>query len=205
MTFTTRTTRTTRSTQRLFAAALLGVLPAAPAWAAPTVAIVGPSSVAPGGSIQLGVTASGFADLYAYQFDIAFDATLFSATGASPGALLGTAGSTFFDGGQVDNTTGLISFIFESLIGPGAGAAGEGELVQLGFVATGPMFSSGSFTITNFVAYDSALNAIDVTLAGASVSIPEPSSLALVLAAIGGGLFGASRRGRAERGATAAA
>lgn len=165
--------------------ALLCALSAAPAVAAPTVSLGGPASVAPGQSFQLGVSASGFSDLYAYQFDISFDPALFKAIGAVQGSFLSTAGSSFFDGGSIDNVAGTISFIFESLIGPGAGAVGDGELLQLTFEAIGPVNTAGNFSINSFSALDSSLAAIDVALVGRAVAIPEPSVLATALLAVG--------------------
>ena len=192
-----------RASIPLCAMALAGALSAAPTIAAPTVVLTGLSSVVPGGSVQLEVRASGFTDLYAYQFDIGFDPALFQATAVAQGGFLGGSGSTFFDGGSIDNAAGTISFIFESLIGPGAGASGAGELAHLSFDALGPQYSSGLFTLTNFIAFDSALNAIDVDLQGFAVSIPEPSSLALALVAMG--LFGATRRRNGAGGGVPAA
>ena len=190
----------------LRAVAFLGVLSTASAFAAPTVGIFGPSSVVPGGAVQLDITAAGFTDLYAYQFDITFQPSVFNATVVSRSGFLATAGSTFFDAGLIDNTTGVISFVFESLIGPNFGASGAGTLARLRFNATGPRLSSGSFAITNFVAYDSALNAVDVRLQGLSVSVPEPSALSLVLLAMGAGVFGvANRKRRQARAVTAGA
>lgn len=165
--------------------ALLGALSATPAVAAPTVSIDGPASVAPGESFQLRVSASGFGDLYAYQFDISFDPALFKATAVGQGGFLGTAGSTFFDGGSIDNVAGTISFIFESLIGPDAGAAGAGELLQLSFEAIGAVNTVGNFSINNFSALDSSLAALDVALVGRAVAIPEPSVVAMALLAMG--------------------
>lgn len=197
-----------RICSRLCAAALVGGLSATAASAAPTVAITGPSSVVPGGTIQLDVTASGFTDLYAYQFDVAFNPTLFAATGATEGPFLATAGSTFFDGGAIDNAAGILSFVLGSLIGPGGGANGAGELAHLSFDAGALGSSSGSFTLVNFIALGSALNPIDVVLQGFAVSVPEPSALALLLMAIGAGVVvgTASRRaGRAVGDVTAGA
>lgn len=184
-----------RTPSCLGAVALIAALSTSPVLAAPTVVISGPSGVAPGGSIQLNVTASGFTDLYAYQFDVLFDGALFQSTSVTQGGFLGSAGTTFFDGGLVDNAAGSIAFVLESLIGPGAGASGGGDLAQLNFDAEGSM-SSGRFSLSNFIAYDSALNPIDVVLRDLSVSIPEPSALALALAALGAVGFGATRRPR---------
>ena len=165
--------------------ALLGALSAAPALASPTVSIGGPANVAPGASFQLGVSASGFGDLYAYQLDVGFDPTLFKATGVSQGGFLSTAGLTFFDGGSIDNAAGVVSFILETVIGPGAGASGGGELFQVGFQAIGPANTAGNFSISNVGAFDSSLAAIGMASVGSAVAIPEPSALALALLAMG--------------------
>ncbi len=189
-------TNTYRFSAGLCAVALLGALSAAPAFAAPTVAFSGPSRVLSGSSFLLDVSASGFTDLYAYQFDISFDPALFKAVGIARGAFLATAGSTFFDGGVIDNTAGMISFVIESVIGPGTGANGAGGLVQLSFGAVGAGSRSGSFALTNFAAFDSSLNPINVDLRVGSVSVPEPSSLALAMVAMGAVCLGSSGRAR---------
>lgn len=189
-------TTSTRLSQFFGTAALLGVLLLAPAHAAPTVAITGADSVVPGGTLQLAVSAAGFSDLYAYQFDITYDPALFKSTGVSEGGFLGSGGTTFFDGG-VDDGAGTITFIFGTLIGPGAGVSGAGDLAILTFEAEGDMFSRGSFAVSNFQALDSWLNPIDVVLRDFAVTIPEPSALALALLAIGAAFAGRlQRRGR---------
>ena len=153
--------------------------------AAPVVAITGPSTITPGQPLLLNVSATGFTDLYAYQFDVIFNPAVFKATGVSEGSFLSTVGSTFFDGGVADNTTGMISFIFDTLIGPGPGASGSGDLAHLAFDVKGALLSVGSFQIVNFTALDSSFNTINALLQGTSVTVPEPSALALVLGALG--------------------
>ena len=112
------------------AAALLGgALAALPASAA-VVSLSGPSNVGTGSTFQIDVNATGFTDLYAYQFDISFDRALFGATGVTEGDFLAGVGSTFFDGGVIDDVGGTISFVFDSLIGPGPGASGSGAGCQ---------------------------------------------------------------------------
>lgn len=177
-------------------AAFCAALASAAAAAAPTVAISGPTAVAPGSGFALAINASGFDDLYAYQFDIVFDPALFSVSAVTQAAFLGGAGATFFDGGAIDAAAGTISFVFESLIGPGAGAAGAGTLatVQLVAASVAPG-SSGSFSLQNFTAYDAALNPIAVALQGHVTAVPEPTTWALAL----GGLAGLAALQRSRR------
>ena len=184
---------------------LAAALVATPA-AAAVVSINGPASVAPGASLQLDVTASGFSDLYAFQFDVTFDPTLFQAVGAAEGDFLSAAGTTFFDGGTIDNGGGMVTFVFGTLIGPGAGASGSGLLAHIDFDTVGGFLSTGSFQISNLVALDSSLNPIDADVQGLRVSIPEPSALALALMALiaGVGVPGRlARRMRCDQPATA--
>lgn len=172
----------------ILAGALLSV---APAFAAPNVTLSGPASATPGSTIQLTVAASDFSDLYAYQFDVSFNAAAFNVASVTEGNLLATQGTTFFDGGTVDNSNGTVSFILNTLIGPGSGATGSGSLATLTFNVGSSFTGSSSIGITNFVALDSALNPIDVSVQGLTVSaVPEPSALALTLAGLGflGGL-----------------
>lgn len=189
---------TIRPLASLATAALCALLTAAPAVAAPTFAITGPSAVQPGAALQLAITASDVADLYAYQFDIQFDATRFSAVNLTQGGLLGTAGTTFFDGGQVDNTAGTVSLVFESLIGPGAGAVGSGTLATLNLTAlVSAAAGSASFSLSNVTAYDAGLNPLDITLQGHAVAVPEPAAWSLALVGLAGlGLFGTRRAAR---------
>ncbi len=167
----------------LCAAAVAGaILVAAPAFAAPTLSITGPTTAAPDGSVQLTVSASDISDLYAYQFDVTFDPTKFASTGASEGTFLSSQGTTFFDGGVVDNTNGTLTFVIDSLIGPGSGVSGSGSLAELSFTAASSFSGSGAFSLANVYALDSSLNPIDVTVEGTSISaVPEPSSWGLLL------------------------
>jgi len=181
--------------------ALLAALSAAPALAAPTLSFEGRGVAQPGSSFQLAVDASDVTDLYAYQFDVQFDPTLFRATGITGGSFLSGAGDTFFGGGDIDNTAGTISFIFETLIGDVAGASGSGELVQISFEAIGPFGTRSDFTLTNVYALDSNQNLVDVAVVDGSVGIPEPSSLAMAVLALGALGAGARRRLRRPSGA----
>lgn len=167
------------------AAATLAMLPLTAAMAGPTLAITGPGRVAPGAPFTLQVAATELTDLYAFQFDISFDAGLFAATGAAEGAFLASGGgSTFFDSGVLDNTAGVISFVLSTLIGGEPGVSGSGVLASLDFQALGPALSSGTFQLVNVLALDSSFNVINVDVQGHGVAIPEPAALSLALVAL---------------------
>lgn len=169
-----------------------------PTWAAPTVTLAAPASVTAGGVLQLTVLASGFTDLYAWQFDVTYNPAAYAGGAAAEGAFLSSAGSTFFDGGAVDNAAGTVSFVLGTLIGPGAGASGSGTLALLSFNVGTAYAGSTSFALANFSALDSTLATIDVTLQGATVAVvPEPSMLALSLTGLAAfGALSSLRRSR---------
>lgn len=184
------------------ATAALAILPLSAAIAAPTIAITGPASVMPGSSFAMQVSAFDVTDLYAFQFDVTFDPALFTASGVTEGAFLASGGTTFFDGGMIDSTTGVISFVFNTLIGPISGVSGSGVLASIDFDAADAIFSSGAFQLTNVMALDSSFNLIDVAIQGQSVAIPEPAVLSLSLAALA--VLGASARRRRAAGSQGA-
>lgn len=183
-----------RHLKTTLATAALTVLPLSAALAAPTFAISGPTSVTPGTSFSLQVSAIDVTDLYAFQFDISYDPALFSAGGTTEGPFLASGGSTFFDGGMIDSANGIISFVFNTLIGPGPGVDGSGVLASFDFDVEGLPISSGAFHLSQVIALDSSFNEIDVALQGLTVAIPEPAALSLSLAALAA--LGASARRR---------
>ena len=149
-------------------------------------------------SFTLQVSALEVADLYAFQFDVTFDPTLFAASGAAEGAFLASGGTTFFDGGVIDNATGVISFVFTTLIGAVPGVSGSGVLASFDFDAEGLANSLGAFQPTNVIALDSSFNLIDVAIEAQNVSRPESAALSLSLAALA--MLGASVRRRRAAG-----
>jgi general secretion pathway protein D len=161
----------------------LCLLPVTASWAAPVFSLSA-SPVHHGQPFTLSVIASGLTDLYAYEFDVAFNPMLFQAGLVSEGPFLATAGSTFFSGGTIDNTAGVISFVFDTLIGPGPGASGSGILANVNFLASATNFGTGTISLNNVLALDSNLNLITVQTLPLQVSVPEPESVLLVLAGL---------------------
>jgi len=178
------------------AAALLAA--SSQAWAAPILtAEATPNPVTLGSNVDVDVRIDDIADLYAYQFTLNFDASLFQAIGVTEGAFLGGAGPTFSDGGMVDNTNGTISYIFNSLTGFIPGASGSGSLASIRLQAIGT--GAGLLSFSDVLFLDSALADIAVDAASLEVGVvPEPASYAL----FGIGLLGAAvlrRRAQAPR------
>jgi hypothetical protein len=142
-------------------------------------------SVVQGNSLSVEVVVSDVIDLYAFQFDLAFDPAVLQAVSSSEGPFLSSTGTTFFVPGAIDNTNGLISFVADTLIGPVPGVNGNGDLASISFTA---LASGTSFlNLSNLLFLDSALNEIgNLTTTGGSVtieprtSVPEPSTLGLL-------------------------
>jgi len=183
----------------VFAWVLLVLAPSASAL--PTLQI-DPISVSStqGSFFAVNVTAIGVTDLYAFQFDLGFDPAVLQATGSSEGAFLQSGGTTFFLAGAIDNTSGLVSFIADTLIAPILGVTGTGTLASISFSALSA--GTSALMLSNVLFLDSGLNEIqNVTSVGGTVRvsattnpIPEPNSLILmalgfIVLRVAGGLW----------------
>jgi hypothetical protein len=130
------------------------------------------SNVTPGTSFDIDISVSDVADLYAFQFSVAYNPDVLSPVTVLPGDLLGTS---FFPG-TLDETTGLISFISDTLTGPGPGVTGSGSLATLRFLASAN--GSSALPVSDVILLDSVAGEIPVTVANGAVNVvPEPSSL----------------------------
>ena len=169
--------------------------------ATPTLSIEPPSqnvNVGEGFSLQVSVT--NVADLFAYQFDIAFDPSVLAAQSITEGTFLSGGGSTFFVPGSIDNTAGLISFTANALFGPITGVDGGGVLAQMTFDAIGGGISS--VNLSGITLLDSTLSDMSADVVAGSVqvqpgAVPEPGSFWIV--ALGIGWLGATRFRRAVK------
>ena len=140
------------------------------------------SSVSLGSNFTLDINIANVTDLYAFQFDIGFGPSVLQAMGVLEGPFLATGGNTSFFPGFIDNGAGNITFIANTLLGPGPGVNGSGTLVILQFLASGVGIST--IDISNLILLDSNLNQIDATTESGTVTvtspIPEPSGILTV-------------------------
>src|ERR1017187_1269250 len=141
-----------------------------------------PSSTLPplGSLFSVDVNITGVTDLYAFQFDIGFNPGVLSAASVTEGSLFSSIG-VFFSPGLIDNIGGTITFIGDSLSGPGPGVSTDGTLATIAFDTIG--VGSSSIDLANIVLLDSSLADIAVTASGTTVTVatvPEPGSWLLL-------------------------
>jgi len=154
----------------------LGVLLAA--WliqsgAAPVLSIE-PSTggIGKGQSFSAGVVVRDASDLFAYQFDLAFDPALLEVTGVEEGGLLPAGGPTVFFPGIVDNQAGLISFVLGTLTDDLPGVSGDGDLARINFRARNATGIAGLSVLH--------ITLLDSTLADIAFIPPEAAPVAVV-------------------------
>ena len=88
-----------------------------------------------GDTFILDIRAENVFDLAGWQFDIAFDPSILEAINVSEGDFLKTdGGTTFFQGGSIDNAAGKITGLSAARLS-GGGASGTGVLLQVRFKA----------------------------------------------------------------------
>ena len=141
------------------------------------------SSVAVGGTVSVNVGLLDIADLYGFQFDLAFNPAALTATGVTDGGFLSGG---FFIPGSIDNALGAISFTANTLLGPGAGASGSGSLAIIRF--TGRAAGTSPLTLSNPILLDSQSGDIAASIQNGSVTVgavPEPISALLLGECVG--------------------
>lgn len=181
---------------------------AAPVADAATLGFAPPvTSVTVGDVFSVDVRIEDVADLYAFQFDLAFDPAILQVEALAEGTFLADWGNglappagTFWDPGVVDNVAGSVSLVSNLLLGaiaPGDGATGSGVLVSIQFKALAG--GTGALTLLNEFLVDSILDPIGAQLQGgrvvveAPVEVPEPAAALLMLCGLAGGLWSRAR------------
>jgi adhesin HecA-like repeat protein len=166
--------------------------------ATPILSIEPPSLlVERGDSFSLDVRISGVTDtdLFAFQFDLAFDPLILSARSITEGPFLPSGGATAFIAGTVDNTAGTITGTADTLIGAIPGVNGSGVLAFVDFEALS--LGTSPITFSNEFLLDSDLHQFPITgivdgVVGVfvieAILIPEPSTW-LLLSTAGFGLL----------------
>jgi hypothetical protein len=123
----------------------------------------------PGGDFSINLVGQELSDIYAYQFSISYNPEILKAIGVTEGSFLSTGGNTFFIPGTIDNTTGVISFTGNTLIGNIPGVNGSGALATLKFEGILPGISTLFLKDTLFL--NSTLSDVSVVANNGSVTV----------------------------------
>lgn len=176
---------------------LCAALLALSSWAAPALAadpqlsvVAVPTPAVAGSTVDVNVLIANVSDLYAYNFSLTFDASLLQISSVTEGSFLATGGTTFFDGGSIDNTAGTLTFAFDTLIGAIPGVSGSGTLVTIHMNAIGAGTSALSFVPADTTFVSSSNDTITVQAASGSLvvaaAVPEPGSYLLLATGLAG-------------------
>lgn len=190
------------STSRRFlgAASLVSLLSLSALSAAQAVPVLSISPAAAdavvGSSVAVDVRITDVTDLYAFQFSLSFDPALLQGRAATEGSFFGAGGNTFFGGGTVDNATGRIAYVIDTLLGQSPGVSGSGSLARIVFDVVAPGTSALSFA--NVLFLTSAQNDISLQIENSAITaaVPEPASLLLMALGVTGWVVLRGARGR---------
>jgi Cohesin domain/PEP-CTERM motif len=169
----------------------IAVLFVVPACFAGTISLsLPPGAISAGDTFTVGVAASGYTDLYAFQFDLAYNPSILSAVSVSEGSFLLTGGTTFFIAGAIDNATGVVSGTADTLLGAITGVNGGGILASVQFLALAG--GSSPLTLFNPLFLSSGLADIATSTSSDSVTInpaaggtiPEPATVGTLSAGL---------------------
>src|SRR4051794_1515516 len=125
---------------------------------AATILVQAPSVVALGQNVPVRIDFQDVVDLYAFQLDVQFDPAVLQLISVTEGPFLQQAGSTQFVAGAIDNASGLLSFLSNTLTGPLSGQTGSGTVVILTFSAAGTGMSE--IAVLNPIVLNSSLDDI---------------------------------------------
>ncbi len=152
--------------------------------------------VAPNQAFPIDIFVSNVDRLAGYQFGLSYNPELYAIQSITKGDFLSSSGSpigTFFFNSPINNTTGILSFATEAILGP-YNISGSGLLATVNFMS---LSASGVDTIS---IPDSSLKlsssggiAISRSLGDMARVTVTPEPISCVLFAIGGAVF-ASRR-----------
>jgi hypothetical protein len=169
---------------------------------------IGSATVNIGDTFSIAVSITDAVDLTNYQFDLGFDALILQANSIAEGAFLATGGGTLFIVPFIDNFTGLISGVSNSLLAfPGVNGSGQLALIEFTALASGTSaltlsntflnFADSGFTVTNGSVCVNGATACD---GGGGTPVPEPSALLLLSLGLGVFLFAQRRQTFWKRG-----
>lgn len=166
------------------------------AGAAIITAIPSQASASVGSSVRIDLSVSDVTDMYAFQLDLNFTPNILGAQNVTEAGYFGSNGVSF-SAGAVNNNTGRITFIADSLSGNSPGFTGTTLLASIVYTAQ----TSGTAQVVpaNVLLLNSNLGDIATTAAGSSITVtgtaPEPGSSVLILSGIAAALIVSRRKG----------
>jgi hypothetical protein len=167
----------------------------APSLSAQTEAVIsaGSTSVTPGNTFDIPVNISSITDLHNFQFNLFFDPNVLQLESVSEGPFLASAGSTTFFPGFIDNTSGTVTLILDSLVSSSSGANGSGTLANFSFESIG--IGSSTLDLSGVYLQDSSLSGIPFTISNGGVTVvPEPRAWTWIVPLLGVLLLARSKR-----------
>ena len=146
-------------------------------------------SVSAGQSFTVGINIDNIPDVFDYQLSLAFNPHVLAAQSVTEGALFADTKDSFFSPGTIDNSTGTITLVFDTLLASTVGVAGPGTLATIQFTALTIGTSSIDFSPFNdLILEDSQGNNLTVTPISGSVAVtstPELATIYLLAPALG--------------------
>jgi len=150
-----------------------------------------------GDTFVIPISIANAADLTSWQFDLAFNPTVVMANSVTEGPFLSDFGATLFGSGVVDNAAGLISLVTNSYVDLPPNPNGSGVLVNIEFTALATGVSRLTFSNVFLNGLDQGFSVTNgqITVGGATVSTPEPSTFILLVSGLALlGLCGGKRK-----------
>ena len=135
------------------------------------------AEVAPGESFAVDISIADVSDLYGFQFSLDFSPGTLGVLHADEGAFFSTGGG-FFEG-IIDNASGKLDFVANTILGPGPGLSGGGVLATITFNALAA--GNGEISVSDLLLLNSdledisvdSLDAAEVVVRGAPVDEPH--------------------------------
>lgn len=142
-------------------------------------------TVSVGQSFTVGIDIDNIPNVFDHQFSLAFNPHVLDAQNVTEGALFANTHDSSFSPGTIDNGTGTITLVFDTLLTSVVGVAGPGTLATVQFKAIAGGTSSIDFSPSaDLILQDSSGNTLTVTAAAVSVvavtATPEPATLYLL-------------------------
>jgi len=132
----------------------------------------------PGEQFTINISVAPNNAIAGMQFNLSYNPAIVTVNSVTEGNLLNQGGaSTYFDDGQINNTTGTITGVFGAITSPGQTVATAGTFAVI-TMTVGSTGGSSPLTLSNVVVGDIAGHSIPVTVNSGTISGNRPPVLA---------------------------